>query len=75
MDPAVLWSLRHLIKKAHKRKILVGICGQAPSNYPDLVEKLVKWGIDSISVSPDAIDRTREIVAWAEKRKIRQKHP
>ena len=73
MDPAVLWSLRRLVKKAHKRGIMVGICGQAPSNYPDLVEKLVKWGITSISVSPDAIDRTREIVAWAENRKLKKK--
>lgn len=73
MDPAVLWSLKRLVKKAHKRGIMVGICGQAPSNYPDLVEKLVKWGISSVSVSPDAIDRTREIVAWAENRKIKKK--
>ncbi|MCL4383860.1 phosphoenolpyruvate synthase [Patescibacteria group bacterium] len=70
LDPAVLWSLRRLIKKAKKRGITASICGQAPSNHPDLVEKLVKWGITSISVSPDAIDRTREIVHWAEKRKI-----
>jgi len=70
MDPAVLWSLRRLIKKAKKRGIMVGICGQAPSNYPDLVAKLVKWGISSISVSPDAIDRTREVISWAENRKL-----
>lgn len=73
MDPAVLWSLKRLITKAKKRGILCSICGQAPSNYPELVEKLVKWGATSISVSPDAIDATREIVAAAEKRKITQK--
>ena len=73
MDPAVLWSLRRLIKKAKKRGITASICGQAPSNHPDLVEKLVKWGITSVSVSPDAIDRTREIVHWAEKRRILKK--
>jgi len=70
MDPAMLWSLKRLITKAKKRGIMVGICGQAPSNHPDLVEKLVKWGITSISVSPDAIDHTREIIHWAENRKI-----
>lgn len=70
MDPAVLWSLKRLVTKAHKRGIMAGICGQAPSNYPDLVAKLVKWGITSISVSPDAIDRTRETVAWAESKKL-----
>ena len=71
LDPAVLWSLKRLVVKAKKRGIMVGICGQAPSNHPDLVEKLVKWGITSISVSPDAIDRTREIIAWAEAKKLK----
>ncbi|PIZ58205.1 phosphoenolpyruvate synthase [Candidatus Shapirobacteria bacterium CG_4_10_14_0_2_um_filter_40_12] len=70
MDPSILWSLKRLVTKAKKRGILVSICGQAPSNYPELVEKLVKWGVSSISVSPDAITRTREIISWAEKRKI-----
>jgi pyruvate, water dikinase len=73
MDPAVLWSLKRLITKSKKRGISCSICGQAPSNYPELVEKLVKWGATSISVSPDAIDATREIVAAAEKKKITQK--
>jgi pyruvate,water dikinase len=73
LDPSVLWSLKRLVTKAKKRGIMVGICGQAPSNHPDLVEKLVKWGITSISVSPDAIDRTREIIAWAENKKFEKK--
>ena len=73
MDPAVLWSLKRLITKAKKRGITCSICGQAPSNYPELVENLVKWGATSISVSPDAIDATREIVAAAEKKKVTQK--
>jgi pyruvate,water dikinase len=73
MDPAVLWSLRRVIKTAKKRGIAASICGQAPSNYPELVEKLVKWGATSVSVSPDAIERTREIVHWAEGKKISKK--
>lgn len=73
MDPAVLWSLKRLITKSKKRGILCSICGQAPSNYPELVAKLVKWGVTSISVSPDAIDATRDVVAWAERRKISKK--
>ncbi len=73
MDPAVLWSLKRLITKSKKRGISCSICGQAPSNYPELVEKLVKWGATSISVSPDAIDATREIVAAAENKKVNQK--
>ena len=73
MDPAVLWSLKRLVTKAKKRGIMCSICGQAPSNYPELVEKLVRWGATSISVSPDAIDATRDVVAWAEKRNISKK--
>ena len=73
MDPAVLWSLKRLVTKSKKRGIMCSICGQAPSNYPELVEKLVKWGATSISVSPDAIDATRDVVAWAEKRNIKKK--
>jgi pyruvate,water dikinase len=61
-DPAVLWALKRTIKTCQKYKITSSICGQAPSVYPDLVEKLVGWGITSISVNPDAIDRTRELV-------------
>ncbi len=71
MDPSVLWALKRTITKAKKRGILASICGQAPSNYPELVEKLVKWGISSISVSPDALPRTREIISWAEKKRIK----
>lgn len=61
-DPAVLWALERTIKTCLKNKITVSICGQAPSIYPDLVEQLVKWGITSLSVNPDAIERTRELV-------------
>jgi len=71
-NPAVLWALEKTIKTCHKAKITSSICGQAPSVYPDLVEKLVKWGITSISVNPDAIERTREIVYLAEKRAIKK---
>jgi len=48
-----------------------GICGQAPSQYPELVAKLVDWGVTSISVSPDVIDVTRQLVVEAEFDKIR----
>ena len=44
----------------------VGYVTQAPSVYPEVTEKLVEWGITSVSVSPDMIDRTREIIANAE---------
>ena len=67
-NPAVLKAIKKVIKSCNKNNITSSICGQAPSEYPELVEKLVKWGITSISVSPDAIERTREVIAWAEKR-------
>lgn len=70
-NPAVLWALERTIKTCVKKGITCGICGQAPSQYPELVEKLVKWGITSISVNPDAIGRTREIVYQCEKKAVK----
>ena len=70
-NPAVLWALEKIIKTCNKHKITSSICGQAPSVYPDLTQKLVEWGISSISVSPDMIDQTREIIYKAEARLIK----
>jgi pyruvate,water dikinase len=70
LDPAVLWAIEHVIKTAHKHGVTVSICGQAPSVHPSLVDKLVKWGITSISVSPDVIDATRQNIASAERKLI-----
>lgn len=67
-NPAVLWALEHVIKTAVKHKITCSLCGQAASQYSDLVEKLVRWGITSVSVSPDAVDSTRRTIAYVEKR-------
>lgn len=67
-NPAVLWALEKVVKAGRKAGIPVGICGQAPSQYPDLTEQLVKWGITSISVSPDAVSNTREHIYHAERR-------
>ncbi len=65
-NEAVLIALEKVITTACKMGITSSICGQAPSFYPDLTEKLVSWGITSVSVSPDMIGTTREIVAKAE---------
>jgi len=67
LDPAVLKALETIVRTCRKRGALVSICGQAPSVYPELTEKLVSWGISSVSVSPDAIEKTRSIVYEAEK--------
>lgn len=69
-DPAVYWALEKTIKTCNKYHLSSSICGQAPSVYPDLVEKLIDWGISSISVNPDAIERTRNFVYDVEKRKV-----
>jgi len=61
-SPAVMWALRRVIKHCARHGVTISICGQAPSQYEDLVEKLVKWGITSVSVNPDAIQRTREVI-------------
>lgn len=65
---AVKRAIRHLIAVAHKDGKTVSICGQAPSVYPDFAEFLVKSGIDSISVNPDAVVATRKHVAQIEQR-------
>ncbi len=67
-DEAVMWCLQRAITTARQMGITSSICGQAPSVYPELTAKLVEWGITSISVSPDMIDQTREIIAEVEER-------
>ncbi|MBN2099696.1 MAG: phosphoenolpyruvate synthase [Dehalococcoidia bacterium] len=65
-DEAVLWSLERAISITNRRRVTSSICGQAPSVYPELTAKLVRWGINSVSVNPDMIEHTREVIARAE---------
>ncbi len=58
MDPAVLSRIEHLIEVAHTYGRKVGICGQGPSDHPELAEFLVRHGIDSISLNPDTLLQT-----------------
>ncbi len=67
-NEAVLWALERIVTTASRRGVTCSICGQAPSFYPDLTERLVEWGITSVSVSPDMIERTRKIVHRAERK-------
>jgi len=69
-DPSVLWALEKIVKTCVKRDVTVSICGQAPSDYPDLVEQLVSWGVTSVSVNADAVDHVRDTIAHAEKRLV-----
>ena len=73
LDAAVLKSLEKIITTCRRRKITCSVCGQAPSEYPELVETLVEWGVTSVSVSPDIIDKTRKVVYDAEKKIIEKK--
>ena len=66
-NPAVLWALKKIITTCVKHNITCSVCGQAPSDYPDLVEKLLSWGITSLSLTPDAVERTRLQVFETEK--------
>jgi pyruvate,water dikinase len=65
-NEAVLIALERAIKMSNGMGITSSICGQAPSDYPDLTEKLVSWGITSVSVNPDAISTTRATIAKVE---------
>jgi phosphoenolpyruvate synthase/pyruvate phosphate dikinase len=67
-DEAVIDAIGRIIAAAHEAGITASICGQAPSNNPLFAEHLVRFGIDSISVNPDAVDRARQLVASVEKR-------
>ena len=62
-----MWMIRTVISKAHECGAKVGLCGQAPSNYPDFARVLVDAGIDSISVTPDSFLNVKNHVAAAEK--------
>ena len=73
LDPSVLWAFEHVVKTCVKRGITCSMCGQAPSDYPDLVEKLVRWGITSVSVNPDALDSVRETIYQSEKKHTEKK--
>ncbi len=67
-NPAVMKALELIVTTARRRGITCSICGQAPSFFPELTEKLVEWGITSVSVSPDVINTTRRLVREKEEK-------
>ncbi len=67
-DGAVLDAIGRVVSTARRLGITSSLCGQAPSIRPDFAEHLVRMGITSISVTPDAVTRTRRNVAAAERR-------
>jgi len=64
----VLRALEMAITGAHRAGRKIGICGQAPSDHPEIAEFLVRAGIDSLSLSPDVAVATRLRVAALEAR-------
>lgn len=67
-DPAVLDVIGQIITTARKFGVTSSLCGQAPSTSPAFAEHLVRMGITSVSVNPDAVDATRRVIAAAERR-------
>jgi pyruvate, water dikinase len=69
-DQAVKTLVADLIAKAHKAKRKVGICGQAPSDYPEFAAFLVEAGIDSISLNPDSVIKIKG--SWRKRRRTKR---
>jgi pyruvate, water dikinase len=63
-DPGVQYMIRQTVEGGRRNGRHVGICGQAPSDYPEVVEFLVEIGIDALSVTPDTVLKiTRDVLA------------
>lgn len=65
-DPGMLEMLRLAVTGAKRNGCHIGICGEAPANYPEIAAALVGYGVDSISVNPSSIVNTMRVVAEAE---------
>jgi pyruvate,water dikinase len=71
-NEAVKRLVKYVIDVAHRKGRKIGICGQAPSDFPEFAEFLVECGIDSISLNPDTVIKTRLLVAEKERALGRQ---
>ncbi|MTE15853.1 phosphoenolpyruvate synthase [Nocardia aurantiaca] len=67
-DPGVKEMIRLAVEGCRRNSIHSGLCGQAPSDYPDMAEFLVELGIDSISLNPDTLIATTRTILDAEQR-------
>ncbi len=67
---AVLRAMSHVIRVCSENGVTTSICGQAPSNYPEVVEFLVREGVVSMSVNPDKVIETKQLVAGIEQKLI-----
>ena len=69
-DPGMIEMLRLAVTGAKRNGRHVGICGEAPADYPEIAAALVGWGIDSISVNPSSLIAALKVVADAERQPI-----
>nr|WP_202392863.1 pyruvate, water dikinase [Helicobacter saguini] len=67
-NPAMLEMFKQAIQACKKHNKYCGICGQAPSDYPEVAEFLVKEGITSVSLNPDSVVKTWECIENLEKK-------
>ena len=65
---AVRRAISHVIRTCRKYGVTTSVCGQAPSNYPEMVEFFIREGATSISVNPDKVIETRNLVASIERK-------
>ncbi len=72
-NEAVKRLVKHVIDVARRKGRKIGICGQAPSDFPEFAQFLVECGIDSISLNPDTVIKTRLLVAEKEQELARQR--
>ena len=72
-DPGVKAMIRMAVEGCRRNQRHSGLCGQAPSDYPDMAEFLVELGIDSISLTPDTLIKTIHLVHQVEQRLDRHK--
>jgi len=73
-DESVKKLISEVIKKCRRHRKYIGICGQAPSDYPDFAEFLVEQGIESMSLNPDTIIKTTLKVYPVEQRRLKQRN-
>ncbi len=67
-NDAVQWMIKRTVETCKKYGVTCSICGQAPSVYPEVAQKMVEYGTTSISVNPDMIESTRKLVAQVEEK-------
>ncbi|HYK08297.1 MAG TPA: putative PEP-binding protein [Candidatus Eisenbacteria bacterium] len=66
-NPASLWAYEHTIKVAHKHKIVSSYSGQKEGIAPSILEKLILWGVSSVSIFPESVDSIRQHISHFEK--------